>query len=420
MLLAFGRGLKVAKRFRYSPVQVLGVFLWGRRVGALAPTGTGYYAFEYDPEFLSSGIEISPILMPLGKGVGPYVFSNLNKSEFMGLPPVFADSLPDAFGNGLINEFMRANGIPWEQITPLDRLAYVGSRAMGALTYEPERGPRASKPFAMDMRKLVEQARMAMNGQLSKMSEPDALRMILRVGTSAGGGKAKAIVGWNRWTGQFVAGDRDLPEGFEPWLIKFTPPEYPYRGPCEYAVYEKARAAGVEMSECRLLELDGLKHFMTRRFDREGSARFHVQTLSAMRGLPLDAAGSRYSYDQLFMTAEDLSMDYEAKEQLFRRMAFAVYVDESDDHAKNTSFLLREGGRWTLSPAYDITGGAPPEAEEVGDSWCGWHNFHAMLINGKQADITNEDLLAVADRFGIGTAKRVLREVRESISNGVG
>jgi len=404
----------MAKRFRYSPVLVLGVYLWGRRVGALAPTGTGYYAFEYDPDFIRSGIEISPLLMPLSKGCGPYVFSNLNRSEFMGLPPVFADSLPDAFGNGLINEFMRANGVPWEQITPLDRLAYVGSRAMGALTYEPERGPRSAKPFAMDMRKLVEQARLAMNGQLSKLSEPDALRLILRVGTSAGGGKAKAVVGWNRQTGHFVAGDRNLPDGYEPWLIKFTPGEYPYRGPREYAVYEKAQAVGVKMSECRLLELDGLKHFMTKRFDREGRMRFHVQTLSAMRGLPLDAAGTRYSYDQLFMTAEDLSMDYEAKEQLFRRMAFAVYVDECDDHAKNASFLLKESGRWMLAPAYDITGGAPSEAEETGDSWCGWHNFHAMLINGKQADVTDEDLLAVADRFGIGTAPKILRQIKEA------
>lgn len=405
----------MSRRYHYSPVRVLGVFLWGRRVGALALSGNGYYAFEYDPEFLSSGIEISPLLMPLKNGVGPYVFQNLNRSEFWGLPPVFADSLPDAFGNGLINEFMRANGVPFEQITPLDRLAYVGSRGMGALTYEPERGPRASRPFAMDMRKLVEDARHAANGTLAKLSEPDAMRMILRVGTSAGGGKSKAVVGWNRQTGQFVAGDRDLPDGFEPWLIKFTPSEYPYRGPCEYAVYEKARAAGVEMTECRLFELDGLKHFMTRRFDREGSVRHHVQTLSAIRGLPLDVTGSRYSYDQLFMTAEDLGMGYDEKEQLFRRMAFAVYADESDDHAKNASFLLKEGHRWGLAPAYDITGGAPAEAEEAGDAWCGWHNFHAMLINGKQSNVADADLLAVADRFGIGTAKKVLNAVKEVV-----
>lgn len=406
----------MGKRFHYSPVQVLGVFLWGRRVGALASTGTGGYAFEYDPEFLRSGIEISPILMPLKNGVGPYAFANLNRTEFMGLPPVFADSLPDAFGNGLINEFMRANGVPWEQITPLDRLAYVGSRGMGALTYEPERGLRAAKSFAMDMRKLVEEARLAMNGRLSSLGDQEAMRLILRVGTSAGGGKSKAIVGWNRTTGQFVAGDRDLPDGFEPWLIKFTPPEYPYRGPCEHAVYEKARAAGVDMTECRLFELDGLRHFMTKRFDRDGTTRHHMQTLCAMRGLPLDVTGSRYSYDQLFMTAEDLGMSYEEKEQLFRRMAFAVLVDESDDHAKNASFLLKEGGRWTLAPAYDITGGAPEEAEEAGDSWCGWHNFHAMLINGKQTDITDEDLLVVADRFGVGTAKRVLKDVRAAVN----
>lgn len=402
----------MAKRYRYSPVTVLGVYLWGHRVGAIAPGNGGYYAFEYDPEFFSTGIEISPLLMPTSKGVGPHVFPHVNRVDFSGLPPVFSDSLPDAFGNGLINEWMRANGIAWERITPLDRLAYIGSRGMGALTYEPERGPRASKPVAMDMRKLVEDARKAMNGQLSKLGEPDALRLIIRVGTSAGGGKSKAVVGWNRETGQFVAGDRDLPEGFEHWIIKFTPPDMPYRGPCEYAVYEKARAAGVQMADSCLYELDGLKHFMTRRFDREGATRHHVQTLCAMRGLPLDASGSRYSYDQLFMTAEELGMSYEEKEELFRRMAFAVYADESDDHSKNASFLLKEGGRWGLSPAYDLTGGAPPEAEEVGDSWCGWHNFHAMLINGKQSNITDADLLTVADRFAIGTAKKVLAQVK--------
>lgn len=405
----------MGRHLRYAPVNVLGVFIWGRRVGALAQAENGFYAFEFDPDFLSSGIEISPILMPLGGGAGPYVFANGNRTEFMGLPPVFADSLPDAFGNGLINEYMRRNGIPLERITPLDRLAYVGSRGMGALTYEPERGPRVSRLFAMDMRQLVEEARLAMNGELKNISGDEAIRMILRVGTSAGGGKAKAIVGWNRATGQFVAGDRDLPVGFEPWLIKFTPADYPYRGPCEFTVYEKARSAGIEMTESCLYELDGLRHFMTRRFDRDGSRRHHLQTLSAMRGLPLDTVGSRYSYDQLFMTAEELSMGYEEREQLFRRMAFAVYADESDDHAKNTSFLLKEGGRWQLAPAYDLTGGAPPEAEACGDSWCGWHDFHAMLINGKQSGITDADLLTIADRFGIGTARRVLGEVKEAV-----
>ena len=401
---------------RYVPVRGIRVFLWGRSVGAIVQHSPGYYAFEYDPDFLTSGWEIAPLKMPLRDGVGPYVFTEFGRNAFMGLPGVFADSLPDGFGNAVINEWLRQCGVRAEGVTALDRLAYIGSRGMGALTYEPERSPYGGKPFAIDMRQLTEKARRVFNNSLERSSGDEALRAIIRVGVSAGGGKAKAVVGWNRETGQFLAGDRDLPPGFEHWIIKFTPPEYPYRGTCEYEVMEKARRCGIDVCECRLYELDGLKHFMTRRFDREGSRRFHVQTLGALAHLPPEGGTSRYSYDQVFMAIEGLGLGYEAMEQMFRRMAFNVYSDESDDHTKNFSFLMREDGKWELAPAYDLNGGAPPEADEAMDPWSGWHDQHAIMINGKQSGITDGDLLEVADRFAIGTGRRVLEEVRAAVA----
>ena len=404
----------MGRNARFIPVRGINVSLWGHPVGAIVPhTMPGYYVFEYDPDFLWSGWDISPLKMPLANGAGPYVFTEFGFNAFMGLPGVFADSLPDGFGNALINEWMRGRGMPVESVSTLDRLAYVGSRGMGALCYEPERNPHGGRPLALDMRKLTEEARWALNGRLESLSGDDALREILRVGTSAGGGKSKAVVGWNRETGQFMAGDRDLPAGFEHWIIKFTPEDYPYRGACEYAVMEKARACGIDVCECRLFELDGMKHFMTRRFDREDGRRVHVQTLAAMSHLPPEGGSDRYSYDQMFMTIERLGLGYETMEQMFLRMAFNVYADESDDHTKNFSFLMREDGKWALAPAYDLNGGAPAEAEEVLDPWCGWHDWHAILINGKQSKITDDDLLTVADRFAIGTAPKVLKRVKE-------
>ena len=239
----------MARASRYIPVRAIRVSLWNRTVGAIVPYSAGYSAFEYDPDFLSSGLEIAPFKMPLSSGAGPYVFNDFGHSVFMGLPGVFADSLPDGFGNTLITEYLRRQGVPADTITALDRLAYIGARGMGALCYEPERNSHGGRPLALNMRELTEEARKALNGSLEKMAGNEALRHILRVGVSAGGGKAKAVIGWNRETDQFLAGDRGLPEGFEHWIVKFTPPEYPYRGRCEYDIMQRARAAGIETSD---------------------------------------------------------------------------------------------------------------------------------------------------------------------------
>ena len=264
----------------FKHVSRVNVSLWGRRVGTLVELPRrGVYAFRYEKSFLSSGVQIAPLMMPLR--AEPYAFPDLPRGAYEGLPPIFADSLPDAFGRGLIDHWLKTHGLSRDEITPLDRLCYLGRRTMGALTYEPDRGP-GGLPTAIEMRHLVESARRVLNGDLIQSNGEDALREIIRLGSSAGGAQAKAVVGWNRKTDAFLLGDRDLPDGYEHWIVKFTPADYPWRGEREYAQMESARAAGIETSECRLVEVDGLGHFMTRRFDRDGNVRHHQATLSAL------------------------------------------------------------------------------------------------------------------------------------------
>ncbi len=392
----------------FKHVTRINVSLWGERVGTIVESPQrGVYAFRYEKKFLKSGIEISPLMMPLR--AEPYAFGDLPRTAYQGLPPIFADSLPDAFGMGLVDHWLREHGLSRDEITPLDRLAYLGRRTIGALTYEPDHGP-GGRPTAVDMRNLVESARMVLNGELAAAHGEDALREIIRLGSSAGGAQAKAVVGWNRSTNVFLLGDRELPEGYEHWIIKFTPTDRPWCGEKEYAQSRRAVAAGIDMSESCLYELDGLKHFMTKRFDRAGSVRHHLATLPALAHLPPETPPEHRRYEQLFATASELGLGYEAMEQLFRRMAFNVLTGEFDDHAKNFSFRLRgpSDPTWELAPAYDLTGSDFPSE----DPWSAQAGVHHLSVNGKRKDITNADLLSVADRFGIGTADRVLNEIR--------
>lgn len=396
----------------YERVTKLDVFLWGRHVGAMAPDVGSSYVFQYDPEFVKSGIEIAPFMLPLGKEMYHTSMMQLPKGAFWGLPGVFADSLPDTFGNALIDAWMRSQHIPTTAISALDRLAYVGDRAMGALTYEPRRGPDVRRPSALDMRDLVSEARQALNGRLVSMEGPSALREIIRVGTSAGGAQAKAVVGWNRETNQFIAGSGELPAGFEHWLVKFSPAGMESAGESEYEVYRKATECGIEMSECRVFELDGCRHFMTKRFDRDGSRRHHLQTYCALTHLIHGSPRQLMTYEGMFNTAVDLGLGYAALEQLFLRMAFNVYIEETDDHTKNFSFLRREGGDWELAPAYDLTGYHVSAEDKAFESWV---NPHALSVNGKASGIRDEDLLIVAERFGIGTAKDCLARIKAAV-----
>ncbi|MCX6544085.1 MAG: type II toxin-antitoxin system HipA family toxin [Acidobacteria bacterium] len=401
----------------YQPVDAIEVRIWGQRAGAVAlDPNLGCYAFEYAPAFVRSGIELAPLTMPLGAAREPFVFPALPESTYLGLPGLVADALPDSFGNNLIDAWMAVHGVEKSDITSLDRLAYMGKRSMGALEFKPVRGPSKATTTALEMSALVESARRAVRGDLGSDALAEAaLAQIIHVGTSAGGARAKAAIAWNPTTQEIRAGQFEVAPGFEHWLLKFdglgadielgVSRDY---GRIEYAYYLMARSAGIAMSPSRLLEENGRAHFMTRRFDRDGNTRHHVQTLCAMAHLDYRQKAT-HDVSQLFLTIDRLQIGYLAKEEAFRRVAFNIMAANCDDHTKNVSFLLREGSVWELAPAYDVIYAHNPRGE--------WTCQHLMSVNGKFVDIVRDDLLAVADRFGIGTAPRVLKDVNRAVKS---
>ena len=400
----------------YKPVQAIEVRIWGNTVGAVAlAPNLGYFAFEYDSRFVKSGIELAPLVMPLAEAREPFIFVDLPELSFKRLPAMVADSLPDDFGNALIDAWMASKGIDKNQVTPLDRLAYMGKRGMGALEFKPARTPAIASSTAIKLSRLVESARLAVHGELgSDQLAKAALAQIIHVGTSAGGARAKAAIAWNPDTGEIRPGQFDVEPGFEHWLLKFDgmgadrelggSQDY---GRIEYAYYRMACAAGITMSTCRLLEENGRAHFMTRRFDRDGNRKHHLQSLCAMTHLDYKQKAT-HDYSQFLQTVVRLGLDYAALEEAFRRIVFNVIAVNCDDHTKNISFMLREGGRWELAPAYDVTYAFNPTGE--------WTWQHLMSVNGKFSSISQADLLAVADRFGVGTAHKVIRQVQDAVA----
>jgi serine/threonine-protein kinase HipA len=408
---------KTVKTKSFSHVAKVDVYLWNTLIGAVAlDPAYGYYVFGYVPRFLNDRIEPSPLHMQASEE--PYIFTDLPEPTFKRLPAMLSDALPDDFGNALINRYMAEQGIPATDVTPLDRLAYMGNRAMGALTFKPQRGPANHKPTAIALGALVEQARKAVQGQMDDDDHTDAaLRSIIDVGTSAGGARAKAVIALNPTTKEIRSGQLDAPEGFEHWLLKFDGMGRDHElgasqayGRIEYAYHLMARAAGIDMSECDLLRENGRAHFMTKRFDREGATgRHHMQTLCAMDHLDYKKKGTN-AYAQLFTVINELSLSYEAKEEAFRRMVFNVMGRNCDDHTKNFSFRLCQGTTaWELAPAYDVTFAHNPEGE--------WTNQHLMSVNGKFKGFIEDDLLAEASRFGVGSARDVIVQVRAAIKN---
>ena len=407
---------KTAKTSTYKHVDVIDVYLWNQKIGAAAlDPAFGFYAFNYTPEFRAGGVEPSPLHMPLAQPT-PFLFTDLPPETYKRLPAMLSDALPDDFGNALINRYMADKGIAASGVSALDRLAYMSNRAMGALQFKPTRGPRY-KPTSIVMSDLVHEARKAVTGTIEDDDHAGAaLRSIIEVGTSAGGARAKAVIAWNRETNEIRAGQLDAPDGFEHWLLKFdgmgkdndlgASGDY---GRIEYAYYLMARAAGIDMTECRLLEENGRAHFMTKRFDRGANgARHHMQTLCAMSHLDYKQKGV-HSYSQLFATIQALSLPYEQKEEAFRRMVFNVMGRNCDDHTKNISFRLRQEHPWELAPAYDITFAHNPQGE--------WTSQHLMSVNGKFKDFRLDDFLEVADRFAIGSAKSVVAQVRDAVKS---
>jgi serine/threonine-protein kinase HipA len=404
-------------------IHAIAVHLWGQQVGALAPDPvTGAYAFAFSPAWRRTHIQVAPLTMPLPPARRPQIFSfpGLPEATFHRLPGLIADAMPDDFGNALIDAWMARQGIPKSAITTLDRLAYMGKRSMGALEFHPMRGSSRESEEPIAMQSLVEAARLAVHGELdSDAHAQSALSSILRVGTSAGGARAKAVLAWNPTTHEIRSGQFDAAPDFEHWLLKFDGvgadhelglgAEY---GRIEYAYHRMALAAGIEMMPCRLLEENGRAHFMTRRFDREVvnglTIKHHLQTLCGMQHLDFRQRAT-HDYAQLFLVIQQLDLGIEAVRQAFLRMAFNVMARNCDDHTKNFSFRLKQRGAWEFAPAYDITHAFNPQGA--------WTNQHLMSVNGHFSTITRDDLLHVAGLFDVPRPKDLLTQVRAAIDS---
>jgi serine/threonine-protein kinase HipA len=397
-------------------VDLIEVRIWNKRVGAIArDPDLGAYVFEYDRTWIRRNVPLAPFTMPIDDRRGAFAFTELDETAFRRLPGMIADALPDDFGNQLIDAWMARHGVDKRDVTTLDRLAYMGKRGMGALEFKPARGASSESATPLELKRLVEEARRAIHAELDDDAETKtALANIIRVGTSAGGARAKAVVAWNPSTNELRSGQFDVEPGFEHWLLKFdgvgndlelgTSQNY---GRIEFAYSRMADAAGVTMMPCRLMEENGRAHFMTRRFDRDGNRKIHVQSLCAMQHMNYRQRAT-HAYESLFLTAVNLDLGDEALQQLFLRMAFNVAARNQDDHTKNFAFLLREGEPWDLAPAYDLTYAFNPKGE--------WTRHHLMSVNGQFDGIHRKDLLAVSDQFGVPHAAKLLERVNAAVA----
>lgn len=394
------------------------VVLWGRTIGAVIWANNRGY-FEYTDAFQASGIELSPIKMPLSNR--SYAFANLKEETFKGLPGLLADSLPDKFGNKLIDQWLERQGRQIADFNPLERLCYIGSRGMGALEFEPAIAGRNEKSLPIEIAELVALANIALSDKASiseviageATQKKQALEKIISVGTSAGGARAKAVISWNEKTNEVRSGQVSTAPGFGYWLLKFDGVEENRDHEAladpkgfslvEYAYYLMAVACGISMAKSRLLHENGRSHFMTQRFDRKaGGEKIHMQSLCGLAHYDFNSAGA-YSYEQAIGVMRDLKLKKPEFEQFFRRLVFNVVARNQDDHTKNIAFLMDKSGQWTLSPAYDIT-------------YCngaGWTSSHQMTINGKRDHFVLDDLLAVGRHADIREhrAKQIIEEI---------
>lgn len=398
------------------------IILWGRRIGAVSwDEARALGIFQYDPDFVGAGIEVAPLKMPVREA--PYEFPALARETFKGLPGMLVDALPDKFGNRLIDAWLAETGRRADGFSPVDRLCYIGNRGIGALEFEPTIR-KASRSKKLEVAQLVDLAnrvlseRAALAGRLGGENDAEALEDILSVGTSAGGARAKAVLAWNRQTGEFRSGHVKVDEGYEHWLLKFDgvsnnrdkeladPQGF---GKIEYAYHLMATAAGIDMSECRLHHEGGRSHFMTRRFDRDGRGRkLHMQSLGAMQHFDFNDPAS-YTYEQAALTIRGLGLGMDVVEQQVRRAIFNVVARNQDDHVKNISFLMDRSGTWRLSPAYDVAYSYNPSGV--------WTRDHQMSLAGKRNDFTYDDLMAFASNVGVKAvrAKRTIEEVVEAV-----
>ena len=372
--------------------------------------------FEYDSRFVGRGLEPSPLTMPVREG-RVYSFAGLNRETFRGLPGMLADSLPDTYGRALFDRWLALTGRT--SSNPVETLCFLGRRCMGALEFEPAMDIPYDPHTQYEIDSLVNVASDALAEKSSfgvnlNDDKKAAIAEILRLGTSAGGQRAKAIIAYNKSTGEVRSGQVEAPIGFDYYLIKLDGvsatagfKETGNYGRLEYSFYKLAKACGIDMSECSLIEENGRAHFLTKRFDRKDGKKIHMQTLCGIAHYDYRIHRA-YSYEQAFGVMRALRLPYSAATEMFRRMVFNVVVRNQDDHTKNISFLMAEDGQWQLSPAYDMGYAYNPQG--------GWTATHQMSINGKFDDINRDDLLTFARQNNIKEAESIIDEVRDTIS----
>jgi serine/threonine-protein kinase HipA len=404
-------------------VNVAEVWLWHHRIGAIALDDLGVGVFEYDTDFLKLGLNIAPLMMPLEEARRGHVihsFPALNPETFKRLPGLLADTLPDKFGQAIVNAWLARQGRSPGDFSIIERLCYTGSRAMGALEFKPSVIEHLSQPVTVEISEMITLIQDVMNHRNSldvtlthgEQETQEALLDILRIGTSAGGARAKAVIAYNEKTGEVLSGQAEAPEGFEHWLLKFdgvSDIEFGKTsdfGCIEYAYYNMATAAGITMSECRLLEENGRAHFMTRRFDRVVGNKLHMQSLCAIQHYDFNLAGA-YGYEQALMTMRKMKLSKKEQLQQYRRMVFNVIARNQDDHTKNIAFLMNQQGEWSLSPAFDMTHSYKPGE--------GWTQTHQMSINGKRDHFTKQDLIDVAQNNDLKNPEAVIQDVMEAV-----
>ena len=402
------------------------VKIWGKLAGAIAwDEETSYATFEYDPSFRQLDWDLSPLKMPVASAIRPFSFPELRKDKnseydtFKGLPGLLADALPDKYGNQLINLWLAQQGRPQDSMNPVEMLCFIGTRGMGALEFEPTVLKETKRTFSIEIDSLVDTAqkmldkREAFTTNLNK-EEEQAVLEILKIGTSAGGALPKAVIAWNEKSGEVKSGQTKAPKGFEHWLIKLDGvsdvqlgSSHGY-GRVEMAYYNMAKACGIEIMPSQLLEENGRAHFMTKRFEREGNeVKHHVQTFCALKHFDYNLVNS-FSYEQLFQCMRELKLTYADAEQMFRRMVFNVIARNCDDHSKNFSFLLKQGGKWKLSPAYDLCHAYRPGSK--------WVSQHALSINGKRKEITKADLLVIGESIRCKKASEIIDEINDTVN----
>lgn len=407
-------------------MNVAEVKIWGELVGAVAwDEKSGFANFEYDPKFKKLSWYLSPLKMPINSTKKIINFPELRKNKngefdtFKGLPGLLADVLPDNYGNQLINIWLAQQGRPQNNMNPIEMLCFIGSRGMGALEFEPATIKESKKTFSIEIDSLVDIAqkmlskREAFTTNMQK-DEEKAVMDILKIGTSAGGARPKAVIAFNEKTGEVKSGQTKAPHGFEHWLIKLDGVsniqlgESKGYGRVEMAYYNMAKACGIDIMPSQLLEENGRAHFITKRFDRDGGeTKHHIQTFCALKHFDFNQINS-FSYEQLFQTMREIKLTYQDTEQMFRRMVFNVIARNCDDHTKNFSFRLKKDEKWELAPAYDICHAYRPKSE--------WVSQHALSVNGKRNEITKSDLMVIGESIKCKKSAYIIAEINDVIN----